>query len=195
MLILFPKYVNFKALGSESQYKTRKFIEDALAEYGRNNQAYLEDEFAYREFPQLVNRALTHPKDFDYISDTNYYGDYGPIFRQMYSGITKAAPDWLEFKTISVRDYPDKSKYLNARLALYKNRLKDVLAFDIKNAGIVLTFTMGTSGSKWIPYPVPAIGDGLLLLYADISTEKVSAFYGGIKVDNEALDLLNMIGG
>ena len=192
ILYIFPKRenANGKSLKDCSSYinKIDEFIQP-LIELGVSPVVRLEDTYGYERLFKDCDGAIdiiTTIAESDYkynLMKKNPLG-YGSLILNSYS---KAIPMMGNaealYKVPNIATYQDKSKYVEDRLALINKRTTYAIKHLIKTYKNIIYFDMPKMND--LQKPVPAIGDGRLIIIVNLHTGSVDCSYGGVTVDME----------
>lgn len=193
MLIVCPRYNTYSSLKPEVRMQVKEFMNNILKKlYGSNKTTIcLEDELAVRLFGQASNIvAITQKSDVPLVEAIEYYGLYTNEFISRYPSVEHKEFFKNTYQPLNMRDYKDKDAYLEARRRVYKQKLLDMLGQCVNKEKAIIIFSTGSSNNNWVQELEHEVGDGLAIIYANISEHSVRCYYGGISIPIEDMQTI-----
>ena len=192
MIVVFPEYKFYSAKNNMQKSVIDNYVKTLdykIISKCRNVNTFLEDKLAdellnkYQNCVTAVAQSeydfLMFSKDLEVDFPNRFYDNY--IYTNNISGdVVK------RIKTISPAEVKDKAIYNAKRKQVFIDRMKDASRTYISQCKVALIFTANNQSNRFKRIE-PAIGDGLLLIYADLNTCITTCYFGGIYFNEDEI--------
>lgn len=190
--VIFPNKVAYESKDINTQRDFRNMFKEwleFLIESKAEIQIIFEDEFAHDMLNELsIPYKAVSVMD---VSDKKFVEFKNADLHIVEDYFTEESPDINVIPNIkkinipNVATYKDKSKWVEDRLEVARQRLKMACQWYVNNCDVILMFMSNRQNYVKSPKASSYLGDGKLIAEVHLDTKMLDIVYGGVSIDKE----------